>query len=271
MARVKVCCQTIVWGSKTIQQALDRVLGEVRDSGYAGVEIGARHLDLDNPADLVERLRRHNLELVGLHVGGDYLNAGAAADDVSRARQVVGAISAAGGQFIMVSGAKTDSSQGFAEEAARLGRIASISEGLDVKVCYHNHFWEITNDYGGLREICAATDADQVGLALDLGWVFRAGGDPGDAIRLFWDRIEVFHFKDVKRVMPKELDLATATSKEVVEATEVGAGAVDWAAVVTLIKSHPGDWWVVEQDDTDRAPADSARQSREYLRKHFGI
>ena len=38
---VKIGCQTIVWGDRIIQQELDRVLSEVKASGYAGVEIGA--------------------------------------------------------------------------------------------------------------------------------------------------------------------------------------------------------------------------------------
>ena len=90
------------------------------------------------------RLRSHGLELVGLHVGGDYLNAGAAADDVSRARQVVEAIHAAGGRYIMVSGARPDmSGSSFAAEAERLNRIAAGCKGLDVQVCYHNHFGKL--------------------------------------------------------------------------------------------------------------------------------
>ena len=40
--------------------------------------------------------------------------------------------------------------------------------------------------------------------------------------------------------MPLDLNLAAATSKEIVEAVELGEGAVDWAAVVEVIKSPSG-------------------------------
>jgi sugar phosphate isomerase/epimerase len=63
----RVGCQTIIWGSDAIRGDLPRVLGEVAECGYDGVEIGARHLDPSRLGPTGRLLSDKSLELVGLH------------------------------------------------------------------------------------------------------------------------------------------------------------------------------------------------------------
>jgi sugar phosphate isomerase/epimerase len=74
-------------------------------------------------------------------------------------------------------------------------------------------------------------------------------------VESFFDRIRYFHLKD--------------TTAEVWQ--EVGYGQLDFEALFPLIRRRQ-DWWlVVEQDEVQRPPAESARLSRNYLKQHLGV
>ena len=110
-------------------------------------------------------------------------------------------------------------------------------------------------DYAGLRSICEHTEPELVSLALDVGWVAKAGGDPAGAARLFLDRIAYFHLKDT-------LDDWF---------TELGRGTAGLDALGGFLKSRWDGWLVVERDKTMDRPAESAGISREYLRARWGL
>jgi sugar phosphate isomerase/epimerase len=138
-----------------------------------------------------------------------------------------------------------------------------------LKVCYHNHYQEIDNDYRGLRQICNLTHPDLVSLALDLGWVHRAGENVQETIKEFVDRVELFHFKDVVGVLPAERNSLT---NDLAAAVEIGEGDLCWTSIVGLLKKHAfSGWVVVEQDNTDKSPRVSYCQSRRYLNEVCGI
>lgn len=82
----------------------------------------------------------------------------------------------------------------------------------------------------------------------------RAGGSPIEAARIFLDRVAYFHLKDTKED----------------EWMEVGNGTVDFPELLQVIQGRQ-DWWlVVEQDETRRTAAESARMSYEYLKQLLG-
>jgi sugar phosphate isomerase/epimerase len=52
---------------------------------------------------------------------------------------------------------------------------------------------------------------------------------------------------------------------------ELGGGQVDLPGVLDVIRAREFAWAVVEQDETARAPVESARLSREYLRQKLDV
>ena len=260
----KVGCQTIIWGSDAIREDLPRVLGEVAGCGYDGVEIGARHLDLTRPGPTKQLLSANSLELVGLHTNKSCLSQEEARRGFTEGRAIMHAIARLGGDHLIISG------QPSGQELHNLDELALIAERSRVKVCYHNHYQEIEDDYRGLREICASTDPALVGLALDLGWIHRAGASAEEAIREFVDRVQILHFKDVTGILPPNRE--GLTGEDLAAAVEIGQGDLSWMPIVGLIQDHGfSGWIVVEQDSTKKSPAASSRQSREYLRDACGI
>ncbi len=260
---LKVGCQTIVWGSGAIRADLPRVLKEVANCGYQGVEIGARHLDLSEIGPTKGRLVENSLELVGLHANRSCVSDEEATIGFPEGRRILEAIIELEGDHLIISG------QPSGQELANLESLASIADSSGVTVCYHNHYREIEDDYRGLRRILDSTDPDSVGLALDLGWVHRAGECAEDAVGDFMDRVRIFHFKDVVGVLPEERDNLTG---DLAAAVEIGEGDICWTHIVEMVTDRGfSGWIVVEQDATEKSPQASSCQSRRYLREVCGI
>ncbi len=259
----KIGCQSIVWGSDQINTNLPQVLNEISDCDYQGVEIGARHLDTSKIHQTKKLLSESGLELVGLHTNKACLTEDEAQNGFPEGRRILDAITGLNGEYMMISGEPSP------EELPNLNKLGSIARRMDVEICYHNHYREIEEDYRGLRRVCDSTEAELVGLALDLGWVHRAGEKAQQAINEFSDRLTVLHFKDVVGVLPEDKE---EYSGDLVQAVELGEGDLNWESIVDLLRDIGYNGWiVVEQDTTQKTPAESACQSRRYLREACGI
>jgi len=55
------------------------------------------------------------------------------------------------------------------------------------------------------------------------------------------------------------------------EFLELGQGIVDFPAIIEVVKSADIEWYVVEQDRTDKTPKESMAISREYLGTKLGL
>ncbi|GAB4438413.1 MAG: myo-inosose-2 dehydratase [Anaerolineae bacterium] len=249
---MKIGIQTRPWGPELNRNNLSQILGEVAAAGYDGFEIGAQHLDLSRPAALSDLAASHGLRVVGIHVGGEIHNPESVRAALAQLETTVAFATAAGADFIPFSGKlkPNKSAAELAQQAANLNRLGELCSRHGLTLCYHNHHWEIESDCAELRHICAHTDPALVSLCLDVGWVQRAGGQPLAVVQEFLPRVGYFHLKDT-----------TAA-----EWREVGHGDVDFAALLPWLKARFDGWLVVEQDDTQRAPAESARISRDFLR-----
>jgi sugar phosphate isomerase/epimerase len=233
------------------------VLAEIASVGYDGVEVGAQHLDLSQPEAFRQLVTGHGLMPAAIHTGGEIYNPQAVQEALVNLERTVVFAAKAGAQFLAFSGrAKDDKSVAELQiEADSLSRVGQLCRDNGIRLAYHNHYWEIQDDCRELHYLCEHTDPAFVLLCLDVAWVHRAGGHPAQVARTFLDRIAYFHIKDT-----------TAT-----EWREVGYGDVDFAALFAVIRTREFPWLVVEQDETQRTPVESARMSRECLRERFGM
>lgn len=255
---INIGIQTIGWGEEANRRELPRVLAEVAAAGYTGFEIGAQHLNITDPKSLQALTAEHRLEVVGIHVGGEIGNPEAVQQALGSLRFILDYAQAVGATYIPFSGTakQTKTMNDLRHQADSLNQIGELCRERDLKLCYHNHFWEIHNDGVELHTICKHTDPERVSLCLDVGWIERVGGSPAALVETFFDRIAALHLKDVNDETWLEL----------------GAGTVDFAGLFDLIRRRP-DWWlIVEQDEMNQhVPAESAKISRDYLRNTFGV
>lgn len=135
--------------------------------------------------------------------------------------------------------------------AERFGRAAMAACSAGIRVAFHNHAVEARPLEGRipLDVFLEETDPDLVGVQADIHWLVEGGVDPVTFLDRWPGRIPSLHLKD-----------RTADG----EMADVGAGAVDWPAVLAAARRAGVQHHFVEHD----RPADpfaSVRASFEYL------
>lgn len=247
--------QTNLWSQERHEKDLDGLLAEARAAGYEGIEIGAHRIDLTQPDAFRARLDTHGLRISALHLHGDLADAAQANDLAQRAHIVSAFARLVGAPYVALSGKpRTNTTdEAWARAAQGLNHIGYVCRANGVHLLYHNHSWEIENDYRELRYLVEHTDAARVSLLLDVGWVNHVNGKPAQAIALFRARIACFHLKDTLGDW----------------FTELGRGTLDWNALKPALASFDG-WLVYERDQAVPNPLESARLSREFIRQQLG-
>lgn len=254
---MKIGIQTNVWSNEIHRDHLPEMLAEIAGAGYDGIEIGAHRLDLAQPEAFLRLLQANHLAVIALHTHGDLADRANAPALKARVENAASFGARVGAPFIALSGVdqpdKTESV--FETEAQLLNECGTICQKHGLRLVYHNHYWEIRDDFRELRFIVARTDPTRVWLLLDVGWVERAGGSPPAAVAEFLERVGYLHIKD------------TRTGKF----TELGQGTVDLNGVYRELVGHYEGWLVVERDEVLPDAKARATMSRDYVRQAWGI
>lgn len=255
---MKLAIQSNIWSTDRHQTNLANVLEEIARAGYAGAEIGAHKLDLNDPDALRGLLTNHKLQVSGLHVHAELHNSNAMLERYTFTQKVAAFAAQVHAPYVLVSSRPQEGKtvKDFQHEAEALNQLGDICRQQKVKLLYHNHNWELTHNAAEYRHMVSHSDPALVGLAVDVGWVTRAGFRAPEFIREFGERIEYFHIKDT---LPNE------------QWTEVGKGIVDFKGIFALLKEFKNDYWLtVERDETLAKAFESAQEARQAL-KTFGI
>jgi inosose dehydratase len=269
-----------------------QVLDEIRDTGYAGTELGDWGFMPTEPDRLKTELGTRGLDLIGAfvpvplavaaaHSAGvdvavrtarllrDAAGPGAVivlSDDnavVPEREQRAGRITSADG----LSGAQWDV---FAAGAAQLARAVWDETGL--RTVFHPHCGGYVETVAEIDTLMQRTDPSTLGLCLDTGHIAYAGGDPLDVLDRHAQRIWHVHFKDCHPRIAADARAAGLGYLAAVRSRlfcELGAGAVDFEAVLAALRRHAYAGWIVVEQDVfpgQGAPAESAARNRAYLR-----
>lgn len=249
---MKIGLQTNVWSPER-HQDLPQMLGEIAAAGYNGFEIGAHRIDLTQPARFRALADNCGLAVAGLHNHGELHNAEAMRAVFEKLKQAAQFAREVGAACVLLSGrpkdGKTDDE--LRASAQALNQAGEIAREAGLPLYYHNHYWELADQMRELECLAGQTDPELVSLALDVGWVQRAGYDPTAVIARFAPRIRYLHLKDTRDD----------------QWIELGQGTVDFAQVLAAVREHLGDCWLtVERDEVLPDALESATTSREYLR-----
>jgi inosose dehydratase len=148
--------------------------------------------------------------------------------------------------------------------------IADAAAALGHPTAFHPHAGTFIETPAEIDRLVAATDPARIGICLDVGHHFAAGGDPVADLRALGERVTHVHLKDVD---PDVLaDLRAGRFSGIGEAvrdglfTELGAGALDLDGVIeALIERNYDGWLMVEQDRGFGPPSESAAIGRRVL------
>lgn len=238
MTAKKIAIQTQLWGNDKLEVDFQPIFDEVIKAGYDGVE--CRFTVFKQKEKLKSYLQNHPLTIVGVHTGARLLfEEGELKEDFF---ELIGNMKEFGIKNLLISGGKIKLEQIF--------KLADECVKENIQLLYHNHAFEFDEEYRLFDEIA---NYPGISLALDIGWLYRAGYRLEDFLDRYGEQIKYFHIKDT-------------TKQE--QWKELGNGDLPMDEIIEKIKQIPMDCWTVEQDDTELTPFESARISREYLSNH---
>jgi inosose dehydratase len=270
----------------------DRVLDEMRDSGYAGTELGDWGFMPTEPGALKRAVEDRGLRLMAAFVPVALADASSQKAGIAAAVRTARLLRDAGepdaivvlsddngavmerernaGRITAAQGLSDSQWRVFAAGAEQIARAVRDETGL--RTAFHPHCGGYVETVPEIDALMRCTDPSVLGLCLDTGHIVYAGGDPLDVVDRYADRVWHVHFKDCD---PQIAANARAAGMGYLAAVrshlfcELGAGAVDFAAVLAALRRrHYAGWIVVEQDVFPGlgSPAESATRNRSYLR-----
>ena len=273
---VKIGINPISWSNDDLpslggEASLEVALTEGKTIGYQGFELGNKFPR--ESAALRKVLSRHGLELVSGWYSGQL--ARRSAEDEIRVVAAHLALLADSGAKVMVYGEVADSFQGmpaplykrprfvrpeqwltYAEKVTALARH-TLSRG--VRLAYHHHMGAYVEAPSDVDQLMALA-GDEVGLLFDSGHMTFAGGDAVAMLAKHARRVCHVHCKDVR---PQVIRMARNRNWSFLEAvingafTVPGDGAVDFEALLAILRAHAYQGWLVVEAEQDPVVAPS--------------
>jgi inosose dehydratase len=271
-------CEVPDWG---YQLAPDRVLAEMQDVGLAATEFGPDGFLPADPAVMAEFLAARHLIAVGgftpvvLHQAGH--------DPVPGIGRLLDSYDASGAGTLVLSAAtgqdgydtRPDLDEaGWATLLTNLDRLTDLAAARGVRAVLHPHIGTMIESGPKVQRVLAGS---AISLCLDTGHLLIGGTDPAELTRQAPDRIAHTHLKDVNDQIARQVRSGRLTYTEGVRRgmyRPLGAGDVDFAAIVSYLTARGYDGWYVLEQDTiltevprGEGPVTDVRRSADYLRQ----
>lgn len=268
------------------------VLDEIRDTDYAGTELGDWGFMPTSPARLGAEVRARGLELVGAFVPVAFANADAHDAGAVTAIRTASLMRDAGfpDAFIVLS----DDNASVAVRERNAGRIRlddglsdvawmTFASGVDaianivktetgLRTVFHPHCGGYVETQDEIDRLMELTDHKRVGLVLDTGHIVYGGGDPLSVLHTHRNRVWHVHFKDCDMkvaAMARERGLGYLEAVRAQLFCELGTGVVDFERITDALENSKYEGWIVVEQDVFPgygSPKESASRSREFLR-----
>ena len=144
---------------------------------------------------------------------------------------------------------------------AAIGRINDAGaqfRAQGVRLCYHNHDHEFER-FGGQHifdMIFEHSAPENLAIELDSCWAHVGGVEPTALMARYGTRIPLLHVKDYTR----------SDSGDVIF-MELGRGCMDWDTVLPAADACDVAWYIVEQDESQGDPLESARANAAFMKQ----
>lgn len=294
---IKIANAPCSWGA--LEFDLDRkpldyqqVLDEMKESGYAGTELGDWGFMPTDPEELKQVLSRKNLELLGAFVPVSLSISSAHDAGIDGALRTAGLMYDAGYQnaFIVLA----DNNGTVPERTRNAGRItpdlelsedqwkifaegamkvcAAVRDRYGMRTVFHHHCAGYVETPREVEKLLSLTDPDLLGLCLDTGHFGFGGGDPVEALKKYIKRIWHVHFKDFdgsvgRKSASENWDYFESVANGVF--CELGKGSVNFREVIRILDDNGYDGWIVVEQDVLPGmgePKRSAIANRDFIR-----
>ncbi|MEW6354950.1 MAG: sugar phosphate isomerase/epimerase [Planctomycetota bacterium] len=258
---MKIGCQINTWGKLDIPSILE----EVAKAGYEGFEAAAQKIVeyMDDPAEFKKMLEGYDLVLSSVYLSGKWHDP-AERVNVLRTCQKTSAFAEAMGCAKIILGGGTmdpgdDMHTVLQETAARYNECGQIANSYNLKACVHPHAHENATVASPMQiaEIMDLADPRYVFLCPDVGGhIVKGGGHAVEVFRLYGERVQYVHFKDIDYNGKWCL---------------LGEGTTDYPAIVDHLKHRDyGGWLIAEEECKEKieelGPTECATRNCRYMK-----
>ena len=263
-----------------------RCMDEMKEAGYAGLELGPWGYFPNKNPDLKNALEERSLALVAGTVGGDFL------DDASidAMCETIDDIAVLLKDFdeakyiVLLPAMYTDLETGeqvmdpnltdeqWKKYCANVQRAADCVTSHGLVGAFHPH---VDCHVQTEEQIERLLNDTNVVLCFDTGHHVYGGGEPISFYRKHADRIPYIHIKDCDLAVKAKMDaehwsFAKAVTEDIM--VEPGKGSIDFAELYRALQEKNYDGWVVVEQDlfpvkSFDVPLPIAKRGRENLRK----
>jgi len=273
-----------------------RVLTEMKESGYAGTELGDWGFMPTDPEALRKSLHEYDLQLLGAFVPVSLADGKAHEAGIELALKTARLMYDAGYRdaFIVLA----DDNGSVDERTRNAGRITpgmglspeqwktfaagadqvagAVKEAFGMRTVFHHHCGGYVETPEEVTRLMELTNPSLLGLCLDMGHYAFGGGDPVVALEKYYDRIWHVHFKDFdpevgERSLAEKFDYFKSVEEGVF--CELGKGNVDFTSIVAILKRRGYEGWIVVEQDVlpgMGSPLACAKSNRSFI-KELGI
>lgn len=252
---------------KPLAEMLDELFATAPSGGYRNIELSTTFFTPELQPRVLELIRKHNLQMPSVYVGGG-MHADTSADRAIARALEVGRLCKDFGCAAIVHNPDTlpkgaaKSDEELAIQSRNITKMAEALAEIGLQLRIHHHGVELADNAREVRHILAQTDPKLVTFCMDVEFVYRAAMDPVALLTELGPRVT-------------ELHLRNRTNNSPLQSFE--PGDIDYAAVaaaVARLKIRP--LVVVElayHDDTviTRPFLENVRRSREYAERLFHL
>ena len=155
------------------------------------------------------------------------------------------------------------SADGFKKAADQFNKWGEQAKSMGMQFGFHNHNYEFQKfgNETGFDILTKNADPKLVCLEMDCYWITQAGLDPVAMLKKYGSRIQLLHLKDRMSGYPTSQMLGPDAE----HITEVGAGTINWKAVLETAEQTGVKHYFVERDNGKLPPFESLRVSYQNL------
>lgn len=241
------------------QRNLPHVLDQIRKIGYQEVESYAGLYTFSAAA------LHHMIRGAGLRVPSGHFNYSDFGSRFNYAMEM-------GLQWMvcpMIEPSMWGSPQGFRTAAKQFNVWGRRAKEMEMRFAFHNHDYEFRPFPGasgaqpryGYEILINETDPELVFFEVDVYWVAQAGHDPLSLMRTLGPRLKMLHLKDRAAGARISFDMGQDANYFM----PVGAGTLDWHAILAEGERLGVEHYFVEQDQTRGPEIRAVRYSYRYL------
>lgn len=232
-------------------------LRRVAEIGFKGVEGGIGYAKLST-----KEFRKvlDDLGLVACSFGGPVPNSG-------NLQQLVEAAGILGTRLMMAGKGPEDfrTIEAIRRTADEVQTGSELFKDAGLRLCYHNHWWEMNRIDGRLAEEILIELAPELSLEVDLYWAQNFGKvDVPAFVAMYKKIIPLLHVKDGSLVPHAPAPPPPAKPPKYIHAA-LGRGKVDIPAVIRAADPKVLEWLILEIDNVEGDIFDAMKESYRYM------